>query len=247
MRVLGLETSGDVSSVALVEGGHVLAERRFPSGMSLCQTLPGHLREVVGAQGEPACGLQVDAIGVSLGPGSFTGLRMGVALAKAMAHAGGVALVGISTPEAIAWPLAVAEGVTIAVVQRARRADVYLTVFACAAPGALELLTGPQVLAAGELPAALRDRGGPLLVAGDAAPAHREALLALGPQAHAVAPVLAAPRASVVAALAESRLVGEDGLPRAGAADPQAHLSLRPIYALASQAERAQGVDLGLS
>jgi len=108
VRILAIETSGDHSSVALAHDGMVLAERFFPSRMSLSQTLPGHIQSVLEAEQVSEAGL--DAIAVTLGPGSFTGLRVGIALAKAMAHALSLPLVGVGTHDLLAWPLLTGDG-----------------------------------------------------------------------------------------------------------------------------------------
>lgn len=254
MRVLGIETSGDHGSVAVVQDGYVLSERLFPARMTLCQRLAEHVHEALREAGEPspaeplarhATGLPpggasalataaLDGIAVSLGPGSFTGLRVGIALAKALAHASGLPLVGIPTPEVLAWPLCPQTPLVIGVLQHARKGAVYLTLYRCER-GALQELHPTQVLALVEAIPRLEAVGEPVVVAatGQVLPAGMPTnRLRLAPAA------LSVPRASVVAALATARVPHTD---------PRSAFDLRPIYALASQAERAHGVDLGMS
>ena len=234
MRLLAIETSGDPSSVALAENGRLLTERVFPSRMTLCQTLGGHIRDLLAGSSPTS----LEALAVSLGPGSFTGLRMGVAMAKAMAHALDLPLVGVSTPEIIAHPLAPPSGATLVVLQHARKTDVYLTAYQRPESGDLVAAAAPEVVAVTGLTSRLRALGTPLLLAGDGAQEHREALASdLGGLATFALADAAMPRAGVLAALADERVAQ---------ADPQAHITLRPIYVLASQAERTHGVDLGL-
>ena len=240
MRVLALETSTDPSSVALLESGRLLAEHTFPSRMTLCETLATHIQAVLAVAVPRGSALQgATAVAVSLGPGSFTGLRMGVAMAKAIAHAANHPLIGISTPELLAQPLATAPGLHIAVLQHARKTDVYITTFVCPTAGQVAQLTPPQVASITDLPERLASLPSPVLLVGDGAEAHRDALTAaLGDHITFAPPEFALPRAAVLAALAESRVTH---------ADPQAHMTLRPIYVLASQAERTHGINLGLS
>ncbi len=236
MRFLGLETSGDHSSVALVEDGHVVGESLFPSRMSLCRTLPGHIRTLLGPEGWQA----VDAVGVAQGPGSFTGLRMGIAMAKAVAHATGLPLIGIPTHEALVWPLALPAGCRACVLQHARKAEVYSTTFAGAGEGAAPTVIAPcRALAIEDLLAGLRDEATEVLLLGDGIARHGDLIgEALGGLARLSPPVLWQPRAAAVAALAAARLAR---------ADPAEAMALRPLYLLGSQAERVHGVDLGMN
>ena len=270
MRILGIETSGDHSSVALVEDGRVIVERLFPSRMSLCQTLAGHVEAVMGelpdrivwptngglpprppslrGRGElpgpppqpEACDYaRLDVIAVSLGPGSFTGLRVGVAMAKAIAHATSLPLVGIPTHEALAWAVSLGCDSSICVIQHARKTDVYTTTFGCSEDGELTEVARCQVLGIGDLLARLREEGTPVIIVGDGRERYREEIVeGLGDVGRIAPPGLSSPRAGSVAALAAARMPH---------ADSEAAFGLRPIYVLASQAERQQGVDLGLA
>lgn len=99
--VLGLETSGRLTGLALVSGGKLLAETAVDHGSSTAELLPGMLRNLLTAQGLALSDLS--RIGVSLGPGSFTGLRVGLSWARALALGAGVPLVGISSHAALAF------------------------------------------------------------------------------------------------------------------------------------------------
>lgn len=233
MRILGIETSGDTSSVALVQDGKALTERVFASRMALSQTLTGHIQAVTGAAVLSDAGLE--GIAVSLGPGSFTGLRVGVALAKALALVLRIPLVGLATHDVMAD--AVREcGLPVLVLQHARERDVYTSRYMPDCAGGM----ARGVMPVGEAVAgALAAGPHPVLLVGDAVERHAE-LIADHAQGllEPVAAEVWQPRASTVAALAE---------PLMADADPDAPLDLRPIYMLSSQAERTHGVDLGLS
>lgn len=227
MRLLALETSEYESSLALWEDGALQAETTFASRLNLCETLTRHIAELLGTPRVTTQDLQ--ALAVSLGPGSFTGLRVGVATAKALAQATGVSLVGVSTAEVIAAGCEAPPGTLLAVVQKARQGHVYVSVWEMTA-------TGPQaqgelqVAAVEELPAVLPPAVS-LLIGPEAAAAATAAWLPQHPCPE-VKPCL--PHARVVARLAAGRLTQ---------ADPEAALNLQPIYVLTSQAERLQGRD----
>lgn len=244
MKILALETSGEPASVALLEGDRLLAQRTFPSRMALCRTLPGHIGEALSDAGLSSLD-KVDALAVSLGPGSFTSLRVGVALAKAAAHALHRPLVGVPTHDVLALGVLRAMGESLApdsmicVVQSARREDVYTTGYTV--QGASVTPLGPcEVCGLQQVLDRLQAKQTPVVLVGDAVVLHRDKLLAHNPGGHVTlgSDDLHAPRAEFVAALAQ---------PQLAAADPSAAFGLRPIYVLASQAERSQGIDLGLS
>lgn len=101
MFVIGLETSGLVGGVALRREGELLEERSLgEAGRRHAQSLVLELHELLQAHG--AKPLDVTAIAVSKGPGSFTGLRVGLVCAKTFAYATGCQFVAIDTFDAIA-------------------------------------------------------------------------------------------------------------------------------------------------
>lgn len=101
MLMIGLETSGFVGSVALRRDGQLLEERLLgQAGRRHAQSLVLELRELLHTHGVTPCDVQ--AIAVSKGPGSFTGLRVGLVCAKTFAYATGCRFVAVNTFEAIA-------------------------------------------------------------------------------------------------------------------------------------------------
>lgn len=99
-RVLILETSGRAGSVALAEGKTLLCTRRLDETRRHARDLAPAVRELFRTQGwKPR---DVQAVFVSRGPGSYTGLRIGITSAKVFAYATGCALIGIDTFSAIA-------------------------------------------------------------------------------------------------------------------------------------------------
>ena len=99
-KILALETTDAQGSVALCVGGEILTTRRLETERRSAQTLAPTIRETLAEFGwAPG---DVDAVAVAVGPGSFTGLRVGVATAKMFAWAVGAKIVGVDALEAIA-------------------------------------------------------------------------------------------------------------------------------------------------
>jgi len=100
MKILALETTDRTGGVALLEGSQLLAETRLDTARRSAQTLAPAIRDLLTEHGwRPA---DVRLIAVAVGPGSFTGLRIGVTTAKTLAYALGAELLGVNTLEVIA-------------------------------------------------------------------------------------------------------------------------------------------------
>lgn len=101
MPILALDTATMVSSVAVADEKKVLAELTVQTRLTHSETLMPHIQQVLEMAGVERSDLT--GIAVSIGPGSFTGLRIGLGAAKAMAYALNIPLIGVSTMEALAW------------------------------------------------------------------------------------------------------------------------------------------------
>ncbi len=137
MRVLGIETSTTMASVALVEHGKVLLERAHTRPKQSAERLLPLIAELLSEAGWERSSL--GRIGVSVGPGSFTGLRVGIACAQGLSLGLGIPLVGVGSLRVMAR--AVPEslpGVRCAVLD-ARRAEVFVGAYV-AGPRAAETL-----------------------------------------------------------------------------------------------------------
>jgi tRNA threonylcarbamoyladenosine biosynthesis protein TsaB len=136
LRILALETSGTTGSVAALDRSQVLAESTLPAGQRSAQSLAPAMRDLLVQAGwQPR---DVQLVAVAIGPGSFTGLRVGVTTAKTFAYAVGADLIGVNTLEAIAWQ-APAEIARVATAIDAQRGEVFAANYIRQADGRLEL------------------------------------------------------------------------------------------------------------
>src|SRR2546421_2728331 len=137
MQVLGIDTATEVAAVGIVRDGRVLSDVWERSATGHAARLPALVTRAL-QEASTTIG-EVDALALSLGPGSFTGLRVGLSFAKGVAFASGVRLVGVATLEALAT-LAAEEACAVAVVLDARRGETYFAIFR-RVDGALERVT----------------------------------------------------------------------------------------------------------
>ena len=126
MLILAFETSAKAASVALLEGDKLLSESYQNTGMTHSQTLMVMAEDMLKQCGKTA--RDVDAVAVAEGPGSFTGVRIGVAAAKGFAWGREIPCYGVSTLEAMAQSLGIYDGY-ICPVMDARRSQVYNALF----------------------------------------------------------------------------------------------------------------------
>ena len=165
MKIIALETSATACSVALCEDERLIASAFQNNGLTHSVTLMPMLEQMLqrcGARLEEA-----DVIAVAAGPGSFTGVRIGVSAAKGLAWALEKPCAEVSTLEAMAWNLAHMEG-ELCPVMDARRHQVYNARFA--SDGAtLTRLTPDRAISLEELADELKKSGNPQILVGDGA------------------------------------------------------------------------------
>ena len=163
MRILAFETSAKAGSVALLEGSNLLAEQYVNTGLTHSQTLLTMAQQVM-----ETCSLtpkDVDAVAVAAGPGSFTGVRIGVAAAKGFAWGRQIPCYGVSTLEAMARQLGVFDGYVLPVMD-ARREQVYTALFA-ANGGSLERRWEDKAISLEELKKELKNLEKSVFLVGD--------------------------------------------------------------------------------
>ena len=226
-----MDTSTQVSSVAVLARGRLAAEITMQARLTHSETLMPHVAqalEMAGVRREELTG-----IAVSIGPGSFTGLRIGLAAAKAMSYALAVPLVGVSSLEALALHYAV-PGVSILALMDAQKKNAYVEELHWETAGAgLRLLVDVPVsvrpLAEAVARAeALASSGRTVVLLGDIVQKRIAGKADLPAGVLIPPPQLLLPRAAHVAWLGSQRLA-------AGEADNV--MDLEPIYLRRSEAE----------
>lgn len=169
MLILGIDSSGHTASCALLEDEVVLAEYSTNIGLTHSQTLLPMVAEIFSRAGKEARDL--DAIAVSAGPGSFTGLRIGASTAKGLALGYDIPLIEVSTLEALAHNIsdaAVLGSLYVHPIMDARRKQVYTAAFLKG-----ELVGAEEAVSIEELVARINDMGGKHLFLGDAVPVYK--------------------------------------------------------------------------
>ncbi|MCD7947908.1 MAG: tRNA (adenosine(37)-N6)-threonylcarbamoyltransferase complex dimerization subunit type 1 TsaB [Oscillospiraceae bacterium] len=225
MKILALDTSSVTCSAALCEDETLLAQSFQNTGLTHSQTLMPMLEDML-----KNCAQRLDVVdlmAVSVGPGSFTGLRIGLSTLKGLAWAEGKPCAACSTLESIAWQLAHCER-EVCVVLDARRAQVYAARFSADGTG-IKRLTPDRAIGLPELAEELRRENSAPLLAGDGAAMSAATLRDYGLDVTLAPPHLRYATAWGVARCALS-LARTDQLTDAN--------TLVPVYHRLSQAER---------
>ena len=163
MLILAFETTAKAGSVALLEDGKLLAESYQNTGLTHSQTLMVMAEDLLKTSGKTMA--EVTAVAVAEGPGSFTGVRIGVAAAKGLAWGAQLPCCGVSTLEAMALTLGIWQGYVCAVMD-ARRSQVYNALF-YVNHGVPERLFPDRAIALSQLAGELQTLEGPIFLVGD--------------------------------------------------------------------------------
>lgn len=163
MLTLAFETSAKAASVALLEESKLLGESYQNTGLTHSQTLMVMAEDLLKSSGYTP--KQVQAVAVAAGPGSFTGIRIGVAAAKGFAWGGELPCYGVSTLEAMARALGIYEGFVMPVMD-ARRSQVYNSLF-LAEGGKLTRIREDRAIALTELAEDIKNLEKPVFLVGD--------------------------------------------------------------------------------
>lgn len=230
MRLLAFESSAKAASTALLCDGCLVCEYTQNSGQTHSRTLMQMAKDML-----KNCSLSprdIDAVAVAAGPGSFTGVRIGMACAKGFAWGRELPLYGVSTLEAMARGVAYAPGLYCACMD-ARREQIYNAVF-CYSAGALTRQSEDRAIAIDALAQELTAQPGPIYLVGDGAKLVAEALAPRDLPLVLLPEQLRQQRAAGVALCAQARIdAGEAG---------QA-CALSPNYLRQAQAERTRQLD----
>ena len=165
MLILAFETSAKAASVALTENGKLLGESYQNTGLTHSQTLMVMAEDALKQCGKTA--QDVQAVAVAAGPGSFTGVRIGVAAAKGFAWGAQLPCYGVSTLEAMAESLGAFDGYVCPCMD-ARRSQVYNALF-LAEGGKLTRIAEDRAIALADLKEELKNLKKSIFLVGDGA------------------------------------------------------------------------------
>jgi tRNA threonylcarbamoyladenosine biosynthesis protein TsaB len=220
MRLLALETATLAGGAALLDGGRLVGESRLNISLTHSERLMAVVDRLLQDCGWDATSL--DALAVSIGPGSFTGLRVGAATAKGLALALEIPVAPVPTLDALAATLPFADA-PVCTILAARRDEVYCSLYrwtGAAMAREWDYLALPPAAAAARLDA-------PVIVLGDGVAACRPYLGRLGPGLREADLVHSLPSPAVVGALGHAIFAAGGGIP----AERLAPLYLRPSEA----------------
>ena len=225
MTLLAIDTSTEVGGVALLRDGELLAEEtwRMPRGHDAAAFAA--LDRLLALTGLTVA--DIDRVGVAVGPGSFTGVRVAIAIAQGVARGSGARAVGVSTLDVVAYPWSTS-GLRVCALLPAGRGEVCAAVYRDSG-GAWGRVSEPLVGTGDEVARAVAAGA---LFAGEIDGATRDAIAgALGPRA-AFAPAGTRRRAGDLAAIAWARLEAGESAPVE---------TLEPVYARPPSIRGARG------
>lgn len=247
MKILAIDSSGLVAGVAVSENGICVAEYNVQYKVTHSQTLLPMTDEVLKRVSSDI--KDVDAYAVAAGPGSFTGLRIGIATVKGLAMVHDKPIAAVPTLEALAYNLYGAKDL-ICPIMDARREQVYTGIyefdynsqFACgSSAGALKCLMPQSAMGFDELCGRLNDEGRRVIFTGDGTVPFEPAMKELLKVEYDIAPLhMNRQRGAALAALADFYLNCEkDAVSSLGLQGTVTDvIGLTPVYLRESQAER---------
>ena len=165
MLFLGIDTSAKVCSVALINDSEILFSKTLSDGLTHSETLLPLIKRAFDTTGFSVKDLA--AIGISCGPGSFTGLRIGISTVKGLAVGLDIPCVSVSTLEALAFNGISEEGALVCALMDARRGEYYNAVFRVA-EGKLSRVTEDRAIPGDLIFEEIKDSEN-LLILGDGA------------------------------------------------------------------------------
>ncbi|ACL75178.1 tRNA (adenosine(37)-N6)-threonylcarbamoyltransferase complex dimerization subunit type 1 TsaB [Ruminiclostridium cellulolyticum] len=226
MRILAVDTSTNVASAAILEDEVIIGEYNCNRGKTHSQRLMPMVQHLMETAGLTVS--DIDAFSASIGPGSFTGLRIGVTTIKAMAFAAEKPVISVHTLDALAYNIPFAENLVCPMID-ARNNQVFTAIYRFIG-GKLERLTEYLGIPVTELADTLRVMDGKITFLGDACSMHKEYFEhELGDRVRIASANTALAKASSVAILA-GKAYREGKL--------ESYYDMVPFYLRKSQAER---------
>ena len=222
MKIFAVDTSSNVASAALCDGEKLICECVLNNKLTHSQTLMPIIKEVF--ERSELSPSDIDLFAVSDGPGSFTGLRIGVTTVKGLAHAADKPVVGVNTLEAMCYNIPFCEQI-ISPIMDARRGEVY-NAFYRFINGNLTEIKAPRALPLNECMKELKAMSEKAVFIGDAVSVYKDEISEFMGELALFAPQnVREQRASSVAEAAKGK-------------QTQKYFELAPKYLRKSQAER---------
>ena len=165
MRILAIDTSSKAASAAIIEDGKILASSAINDDKTHSQKIMVLINHVLKAADIKLKDL--DALAVSKGPGSFTGIRIGISTLMGLAKPSGTKLIGVSTLQALARNNASFDGLIVPVMD-AKRNQVYTAIFESSG-GKINRLTQDMAISVNQLIELLEKDGRKVILNGDGA------------------------------------------------------------------------------
>ncbi len=218
MKILAIESAAKSAGAAVFCGGKLLAEQFINAGLTHSQTLMPLVDAALSSAGVSIG--EIDGVAVSCGPGSFTGVRIGLGTAKGLAQGLGKPLYPVPTLLALAQNVISYEGIIVPIMD-ARRGEVYTATYRSDGKALTEIMPMRAIPLA-----SLLEELTEAIFVGDGVEVHREVITEkMGERAHFAPPHLLHHRASSVGMAAM-------------AVDPKSPHEAEPFYLRLSQAER---------
>lgn len=222
--LLAIDTATLASGVALATADKLVAEIIVQTKKTHSERLMPHIEQLLELGQVPK--EKITAIAVSIGPGSFTGLRIGMATAKALAYVWRVPLVGVSTLAALAYACPAPNSLLCPLLD-AQKGNVYQAVYR-GERGTLIEVTAPRVIEHQNAIQELVNQPLPVLMLGEGAILFQDAIAAAGTPLELAPPHVILPRAGSVALLGHQLL--QQGIQHDA-------MTLEPLYIRRSEAE----------
>ncbi len=225
MKILAVESSGMVAAAAIVDQDKLIGEFLLDHGKTHSQQLMPLIDQLLNNLDMKLT--DIDAIAVSKGPGSFTGLRIGIATVKGLAQAIDKPVIGVPTLDGLAYNLSFREGL-ICPIMDARREQVYTSIYR--SKGELKRIDDYMAVPVVDLIKKLKAYDEPVIFNGDGVPVYQDIIKKeMGDQASMAPTNLLMQRASSIACLALDMFRSNE---------VQSYLELVPFYLRKSQAEQ---------
>ena len=232
--ILAVDTSAKPVSCALIKDGRILGNYYSNSGLTHSQTLMPMIEHLLSVTGVTMDTL--DAVAVNAGPGSFTGVRIGVSAVKGLAFTRNLPCISVSTLESMAENVTIVGDCVVCGVMDARCSQVYTALFE-KRDGNTHRISEDIAVTIDELGQQLKDIGRPIVLVGDGSEICYDRLKDAVPQLYLSAPSVRFQNAASTAVVAERKYL---------AGDTTSAAELLPVYLRLPQAERELNAKMNL-